>query len=268
LTPPTRDGGYDIIAVSKDKSGLETTWLVECKRYKPDHKVGVEIARGLQGVKTHLGVPNAILISTSGFTAGARELSKSRYNIQLIDYDKLLQWIRDYTSPPGDVAYSTARTFYSCFICHSHKDQEFAEKLAARLRTQGIRVWFSPEDILPGQKIYDQVKRAINSFDKLLIVLSTESMRSEWVKTEIRTARKRELEEGRQVLFPVSIASIDDIKSWECFEADTGRDLAVEVREYFIPDFSDWKNPQKFEAQIEKIIWGLSAADEDRKRVQ
>jgi len=27
-----------------------------------------------------------------------------------------------------------------------------------------------------------------------------------------------------------------------CFDADTGKDSAREIREYFIPDFSNWKN--------------------------
>jgi len=31
------------------------------------------------------------------------------------------------------------------------------------------------------------------------------------------------------------------LRDWTCFDADTGKDLAVEVREYFIPDFSNWK---------------------------
>ncbi|HMN96371.1 MAG TPA: restriction endonuclease, partial [Phycisphaerales bacterium] len=65
VTPPTRDGGYDILGLTTDPSGLRTSWLVECKRYRADHKVGVEIARQIVGVKTHIGVPNAVLVTTS-----------------------------------------------------------------------------------------------------------------------------------------------------------------------------------------------------------
>ena len=37
--------------------------------------------------------------------------------------------------------------FYSCFISYSHKDEEFAERLHSKMRDQGLRVWFAPEDI-------------------------------------------------------------------------------------------------------------------------
>ena len=41
---------------------------------------------------------------------------------------------------------------------------------------------------------------------------------------------------------------MDQIRDWTCFDADSGKDLAVEVREYHIPDFSNWKNHDAFEA--------------------
>jgi hypothetical protein len=54
----------------------------------------------------------------------------------------------------------------------------------------------------PGQKIHEQIDEAIRLHDKLLLLLSSHSMSSEWVKTEIAKARKRELNENRRMLFP------------------------------------------------------------------
>jgi hypothetical protein len=51
VTPATRDGGYDILGVTTDDSGLRTSWIIECKRYAADNKVGVQIARQVTGVK-------------------------------------------------------------------------------------------------------------------------------------------------------------------------------------------------------------------------
>ena len=135
-------------------------------------------------------------------------------------------------------------------------------------REEGIKVWYAPEDMLPGQKIHTQIKQAINQFDKLLIVLSKESMRSEWVKTEIRNARRREIEEKRRILFPISIVPLEVIRKWECFDADTGKDLALEIREYLIPDFSNWKREKSFVSQFQRILLGLQAADELRKKTK
>ena len=66
-----------------------------------------------------------------------------------------------------------------------------------RLRNDGVPVWYAPEDIMPGEKIYDQVKKAIATFDRLLVVLSSASMNSEWVKTELANAVARGRREGR-----------------------------------------------------------------------
>ncbi len=39
---------------------------------------------------------------------------------------------------------------------------------------------------------------------------------------------------------------METLRDWECFDADSGKDLAVELREYFIPDFSHWKEHDPF----------------------
>ncbi len=79
-------------------------------------------------------------------------------------------------------------------------------------------------------------------------------MGSEWVKTEIAKARKREATEERRVLFPIGLAPYHDIKDWECFDADIGKDSAKEIREYFIPDFSNWKDHDAFEKEFKRLL--------------
>jgi hypothetical protein len=44
LTPASGDGGFDMYAAKKDGLG-KFLYLVECKRYTPPNKVGVEIIR-------------------------------------------------------------------------------------------------------------------------------------------------------------------------------------------------------------------------------
>ena len=86
-------------------------------------------------------------------------------------------------------------------------------------------------------------------------------MNSEWVKTELRKARQAELREQRpgQKLFPIRLVSLDRIRDWNCFDADTGKDLAVELREYHIPDFSNWKNHDAFESAFADLLRDLRA---------
>ena len=256
LTPQTRDGGYDILGITRDPSGLETSWLVECKKYAAENHVGVDVVRAIYGAMTHIGVQNAVIVTTSKFTSDAQKFSLAHQDIHLIDFKKISGWLHEYAPPEGST-HTAEQSFSSCFISHSSKDSEFAQELAARLRQARVNVWYAPEDIRPGEKIYDQVKKAINSFDRLLVVLSPNSMNSSWVQIELASAIAREKREGKRVVFPIALVSIDNIKSWECFDSDSGMDIARELRSYHIPDLSDWKNPNAFEKQVDKIVAAL-----------
>ncbi len=149
--------------------------------------------------------------------------------------------------------------FNSCFISYNHRDENFAKGLYARLRATNIQVWYAPEDIKGGAKLHEQLNQAIHRHDKLLLVLSENSLSSEWVMTEIRKARKYEIEEKRRKLFPIRLVGMETIDDWECFDADTGKDLAIEVREYFIPDFSCWQNRDTFQASFSRLLDDLKA---------
>ena len=55
-----------------------------------------------------------------------------------------------------------------------------------------------------------------------MLILSPESINSEWVKTEIAKARKREITEGKKVLFPVRLnISYEQLQERECLDGST-----------------------------------------------
>lgn len=151
--------------------------------------------------------------------------------------------------------------FYSCFISYSTKNQDFAERLHNDLQAKGVRCWFAPHDVQGGRKLHEQIDEAIRLHDKLLLILSPDSMNSEWVKTEIAKARKREVRDLARVLFPVRLCSFTALRDWECFDADAGKDSAREIREYYIPDFSDWKtDADSYTREFEKLLRDLQPA--------
>jgi hypothetical protein len=43
-----------------------------------------------------------------------------------------------------------------------------------------------------------------------------------------------------------SIVPYDAVRDWQCFDADARKDTGREVREYFIPDFSNWKDHDSY----------------------
>jgi hypothetical protein len=152
-----------------------------------------------------------------------------------------------------------ALEFYSCFISYSTKDQGFADRLYADLQAKGVRCWFAPHDIQGGRKVHEQIDEAIRFYDKLLLILSESSMNSAWVKTEIANARAREEQQKCQMLFPITVVPFDRIKEWKLFDADRGIDSAREIREYCIPDFSNWKDHDSYEAAFQRLVRDLKA---------
>jgi len=151
--------------------------------------------------------------------------------------------------------------FYSCFISYSSKDQGFADRLYADLQNKGVRCWFAPHEVRGGEKLLSQIDEAIRKHEKLLVILSAESIKSEWVGEEMRRARKREIGEGVRVLFPVRLVSFEKvvkaIREWALFGGKEGKDLASEIREYYIPDFSNWKNHDSYQEALEVLLKSL-----------
>jgi len=149
--------------------------------------------------------------------------------------------------------------WHSCFISFSTKDDEFVRLLHSRMREANMRVWFASQDLKAGKKLHEQLFEAIQISDRLLLVLSEQSIQSEWVMTEIRKTLETEKKEKRRKLFPIRLCSFETLRDWTCFDAVTGKDLAVEVRQYFIPDFSNWKDHDAFESAFARLKKDLEA---------
>jgi restriction system protein len=93
LTPPSKDGGFDMFAARKDDLG-SFLYLVECKRYAPSHKVGVSVVRSLHGVVQQKQANAGIVITSSFFTKGAKEFQENvPHQMHLRDYLALQKWL-------------------------------------------------------------------------------------------------------------------------------------------------------------------------------
>ena len=152
--------------------------------------------------------------------------------------------------------------FYSSFISYSAQNVDFANKLHDDLQDKGVRCWFAPEDIQGGKKIRRQLDETIRIYDKLILILSEGSMNSKWVAHEIKQARKREVDKGTQMLFPIRLVEFNKIEKWELFDDDDVSNLAAEVRSYFIPDFSNWKDYSKYQEAFDRLLKDLRAEKE------
>jgi hypothetical protein len=141
--------------------------------------------------------------------------------------------------------------FYSCFISYSSKDQEFAERLHADLRGKNVRCWFAPEDLKIGDKLRPAFDEAIRVHDKLMVLLSENSVGSPWVEKEVETAFEKERRQSRTVLFPIRL---DDAVM------DTDQAWASDIRRTrHIGDFRDWKNHDSYKKAFDRLLRDLKA---------
>ncbi len=139
-----------------------------------------------------------------------------------------------------------------CFISYNEKDEEFAKRLHENLQDRGIRCWFAPEDMQIGERIRTTIGEQVRLRDKLLIILSVNSIQSEWIGHEAEKAIAEEKEHGGLKLFPIRL---DDA----ALNAKGGWAEAVR-RSRTIGDFSNWKNPIDYEDAFEKLLGDLKAS--------
>ena len=97
LTPATRDGGRDILAWFATPFGRMLT-IVECKRYNPNRKIGLEIVeRFMWTIVGKDKASSGLIATTSFFSPDAKAVAKEHeYRLQLADFDQLKGWVGQY----------------------------------------------------------------------------------------------------------------------------------------------------------------------------
>ena len=135
------------------------------------------------------------------------------------------------------------------FISYSHADGEFVDKVGERLTELGVRYWRDVHDAKAG-RLEKQIDYAMRQNPTVLLVLSKNSIDSDWVEHEARLARTLEKDLKRDVLCPVAL---DD--SWK--SSHWPQRLMEQIMEYNILDYSGWKDDGQFEQVFGKLIAGL-----------
>lgn len=143
--------------------------------------------------------------------------------------------------------------YYSCFLSHSSRDKEFAKRLHADLQSEQVRCWYAPEDLRIGDKFRQRIDEAIQVYDKLLLVLSENSVNSPWVETEVETAFEKERQRKRLVLFPIRLDNAV-METREAWAADIRR-------QRHIGNFSQWKDHDSYKTALARLLRDLNSED-------
>lgn len=84
------------------------------------------------------------------------------------------------------------------FISYAREDEDFALKLAGKLKDHGLKVWIDQWEMITGDDWPQKIRDAIYTCNKFLIILSPSSVDSTDVREEILQARN-----ARKVILPV-----------------------------------------------------------------
>ncbi len=141
--------------------------------------------------------------------------------------------------------------FFLCgvFISYSQKNNAFADRLHTQLQSAKANVWLDRHDLVAGP-LTKQIDKAIRINDVLLLVLSKDSVKSEWVAWELDRARRAKEDSGREILCPVALD-----ESWK--QAAESHPRWNVLTDYNILDFSDWENDESFGTQFKKLFEGI-----------
>jgi len=95
------------------------------------------------------------------------------------------------------------------FISHAVNDEDFARKLGSHLSTLGFEVWDPSEQTLPGDNWPLMIGEALKESRAMIVLLSPDSMKSDWVRCEIEYALGDRNYQGR--IFPVEVRPTDKV---------------------------------------------------------
>lgn len=98
----------------------------------------------------------------------------------------------------------------SVFISYSSKDCNFVNKLSINLIQKKINIWLDKWEMQPGDSLINKIQTGFSESSfllvVLLVVLSKNSVESEWCKKEINSILMREVEEKHGIIIPIHIS--------------------------------------------------------------
>lgn len=151
-------------------------------------------------------------------------------------------------STPGQTP-NTGSAYHSCVLSYATEDQAFVEKLYADLQASGVDCWCAEHDVKQGEKLREEIYRAIRQQKKLLLVLSQHAIESKWVEEEVDVALDREHQQlGTWLLFPLRLDET-------VFTTD--KYWAITVRQRRIGDFRQWQDDEAYQRALQRLLRDL-----------
>ncbi len=120
--------------------------------------------------------------------------------------------------PPTDLpaAVHVSNASSHVFISYASQDAAVANALVKALEGNGIKCWIAPRDVVPGALYADEIVRAINEAQVVVLILSEQAVASSHVGKEIERASSKR----RRIV----ALRTDDVSPWSppCKQGENG----------------------------------------------
>lgn len=95
------------------------------------------------------------------------------------------------------------------FVCHNREDKPTAERIAIEIVRAGHEAFFDKWDIRPGDSLIEKISEGISESSYLLVLLSKNSVKSNWVKKELEIALARQIKHKHIKVIPCLLEDCD-----------------------------------------------------------
>lgn len=113
--------------------------------------------------------------------------------------NRVLDWLYGVPTSLGQMDRPTV------FLSHSSRDKPFVSRLAIDLKSKGVPVWFDQWELKVGDSLSERIEHGISQSGWLAVVISKNSVSSDWVQKELRAAQARELRDKSVFVLPIII---------------------------------------------------------------
>ncbi|HLF03739.1 MAG TPA: toll/interleukin-1 receptor domain-containing protein [Dehalococcoidia bacterium] len=154
----------------------------------------------------------------------------------------------------------------TCFIAYGSQDQPLADRLHTDLQKQGVRCWYYPDITGTNRRVWENLERSVRAFDKVVVICSEASLKTQAVVDEVERALAREVPEtprpagadqrrksrskGQEVLFPIRVGEYV-LDGWQ---HPRQGDVAARAT----ADFTGWdRAPRKYRRALGQLLHAL-----------
>jgi hypothetical protein len=95
------------------------------------------------------------------------------------------------------------------FLSYAESDHDVAKEIASELEEAGHDVWSAYDAVFSGENIALEVGKALDKSEAMVVLISPQAMKSDWVRQEIDFALGASQYRGR--LIPVMIKPTADV---------------------------------------------------------